>query len=118
MTGKIFPSSHAVFLSCVLAARLGAVLASHARATPSKVFCAAVALASFSSRLALPGSIPWSSSLRAASRLVRASARVTIGYFPKVSRFFLPFGCMYAMRQDFVPFGMTSRYMPSPSPKV
>jgi hypothetical protein len=68
MTGKMFPSSQAVFLSCVLAARLAAVLASHARATPSKVCCAAVALASFSSRLALPGSIPWSSSLRAASR--------------------------------------------------
>jgi len=31
---------------------------------------------------------------------------------------FLPFGCLWAMRQNFVPFGMTSSYMPSPSPRV
>ncbi len=90
----MFRSNHAVFFSCVLAARSPAVLANHARATASKVFSAAFSLACFSSRLAMPGSIPWAISFRAASRLLRASASETSGYFPKVSRFFLPFGCL------------------------
>lgn len=90
--GKTSFSSRSMIRLACNSTHVADCLACHSRATTSKLFAARSSPAALAALRCSPGSTPAASSLRAASRLSRASFSPVSGYAPSASRFSLPRG--------------------------